>query len=133
MRIIATIACVLHFTAVLMTSGVALCVGNDGHAEYEWTGDECCGEPVAEAEPCCEQCEAEEEQGDILKAAPDCGGCVDGLAPMMSGVAVDLHPIGAAPEEIRVAEVVNGNAAGSNFAAGGPLTCGPPVPLPLRC
>lgn len=115
-----------------MTSAVALCVGSDGHAEYEWSEDACCGE-IAHPEPvsCCEECGVEPGPG--ISAAPECGGCVDGLAPMASGVQVDLNPVTALPAETGAVEHLEAIAAEETFAAGGPGSLGPPLPLPLRC
>lgn len=133
MRILSLLACVLHFTAVFATSGVGLCVGNDGHASYEWEGDDCCGDvapAVAPPPPCCEDCEEPAEA--VLSAAPECGGCIDALAPLLSGLHATVAPAvppaapvlqAPAPRESRVV------AAGGLEASGFP----PAVPLPLRC
>jgi hypothetical protein len=134
LKILACIACGLHFLAVIMTSGVALCVGNDGHADYEWSGDACCGEevvvvPVKKA--CCESCT--EEPVPVVTAAPECGGCVDGLAPLDSGVPMDLGDVIPAPEVSGTVDLDVELAAGEIPVGGRTVTVRLPMPLPLRC
>lgn len=133
MRILTLLACVLHFTAVFATSGVGLCVGNDGHASYEWEGDDCCGDlapAVAPAPPCCEDCEKPADA--VLSAAPECGGCIDALAPLLSGLHAAVAPALPPPAPVlhaRATREVPAEAAVRLEECGFP----PAAPLPLRC
>lgn len=134
LRTLALIACALHFVAVLVTSSVALCVGNDGHASYELVEDACCGEAaaVAPSPACCEGCEP--LPSERIVAAPDCGGCADALVPLPGGFHLDVNvPIPALVEagtvepESRFAEVEIVIAARESAEAIAPVS------LPLRC
>lgn len=144
MKILSLLACVLHFTAVFLTSSVGLCVGNDGHACYEWEDDACCGEPeavvapepVASAPECCQECEPAPagpvEPLPVLAAAPDCGGCLDTLAPLMSGTHVVLNQVAPPPADAGGVFLELACAIDSDLPIG-PAPGGPPTRMPLRC
>jgi hypothetical protein len=144
LKILSLLACVLHFTAVFLTASVGLCVGNDGHACYEWEDDACCGEPaviverapVAPVPECCQECEPAPigpvEPLPVLSAAPDCGGCLDTLAPLMSGMHVVLNQVAPPPAETGgfFLELTFANDSEVPF---GTAPGGPPIRMPLRC
>ncbi len=141
MKTLSLLVCVLHFTAVFLTFGVGLCVGDDGHACYEWEDDACCGEPealvapepVASAPECCQECEpAPAESLPVLTAAPDCGGCLDTLVPLMSGTHVVLHQVAPPPADAGGVFLELACPIDSDLPSGA-ATGGPPIRTPLRC
>lgn len=127
-----------------MTSVVGLCIGNDGHARYEWEGDECCGELETVAKPetvtsalgCCPECEPAPvepvESLPVLTAAPDCGGCLDTLVPLMSGTHVVLHQVAPPPADAGGVFLEQAGSIDTDLPIG-TAPGGPPTRMPLRC
>lgn len=132
MKPLILLACVLHAASVLASSASMLCVANDGHATYEWMDEKCCGEssPPAVA-GCCGPCREAEESAPRFVAAPDCGGCLDALAPVPSGAGVTLpaltlpsaDEVGAAGETV-AARLRPAEASSADRS---------PRAMPLRC
>lgn len=74
----------LHLAAVMAAAALPLCRGADGHEAFEIGGDDCCGAGVGNPAP--------EEPVQALGENLECGGCLDTLSHLSSGMQVDLAP-----------------------------------------
>jgi hypothetical protein len=83
MRSLSLAVSTLHLIAVVATSGVTFCVGEDGHAAYELIPDECCEDGAS----CCGGSGGCDEAH--FSSAGECGDCTDRLAPVGSGIRAD--------------------------------------------
>jgi hypothetical protein len=124
MKPLAIAVCLLHVVAVVLTSGLAMCAGADGHASYEWRAEDCCcaGEPESPAAG----------SGPAVSGVPACGGCADGLAPLPGGFQVEMEAAIPPPAEAGTVELAAWDVAGEPVAFGAAVAV-PVVSLPLRC